>query len=81
MTYLSVVGDLIPDFIVKLIQLLGKTIYTNRWHVLRDLLFTSPIASHKFLKLIQPLGKSIYANRWKIKKNMPSNLSFAISGN
>ena len=48
MTYLSVVGDLIPDFIVKLIQLLGKTIYTNRWHVLRDLLFTSPIASHKF---------------------------------
>ena len=32
-------------------------------------------------RLIQPLGKSIYANRWKIKKNMPSNLSFVISGN
>ena len=33
------------------------------------------------LKLIQPLGKFIYANRWKIRKNMLSNLSFAISGN
>ena len=33
------------------------------------------------MKLIQSLGKSLYANRWKIKKNMPSNLSFVISGN
>ena len=48
MTYLSVVGDLIPDFIVKVIRLFGKPIYTNRWHVLFGLLFTSPIGSHKF---------------------------------
>ena len=39
------------------------------------------IIKNHTMKLIQALGKSIYANRWKIRKNMPSNLSFVISGN
>ena len=39
------------------------------------------IIKNHTIKLIQPLGKFIYANRWKSRKNMPSNLSFVISGN